>query len=313
MTDEREVASALADLAATAGVEPLALPGIETRARRLRRQRRAGRAVVVVASGTALSAGLVVALSHGPGPTRVSAAGPPPAVLPLCTSLDGQAGAPPPGGGRAAASVAGTGTTTGGQAAAKSGPTPTVPMVGEQFKAPGTVAAAPAGGSVTILVASPLHDTPQPVAFTITGQTQVFTDGQPAAIAALQPGHAVGLVATRTGPASFQLDQVETDPGRQPAARSYHGVGAPAPAAGGAVQGKGSIVAVSGHTVRLSILGGSLGGRTLDVAVTPATRFVSIGNAQQCDPTGLPAGTGVGFTATATGTGTYRLDELDVA
>jgi hypothetical protein len=188
-----------------------------------------------------------------------------------------------------------------------------MPLVGERFKAPGTVAAAPAGGAVTILVAGPLHETPQPVIFTITGQTQVFTDGQPAAITALQPGRAVGLVATRTGPASFRLEQVETDPGQQPAARQYPGIGTPAPAAGGAVQGKGSLVAMSGDTVRVSVGGGSLGGRTVDLAVTPATRFVSIGNSQQCDPSGLPPGTGVGFTATATGTGSYRLDELDVA
>jgi hypothetical protein len=56
-----------------------------------------------------------------------------------------------------------------------------------------------------------------------------------------------------------------------------------------------------------------LAGRTLDASVTPATSIVSIASGQQCDPSGLPAGTATGFTVTATGTGSYRLDELDVA
>jgi hypothetical protein len=168
---------------------------------------------------------------------------------------------------------------------------------------------------VTILVGAPVYGTPRPVTFTITGQTQVFTDGQPAAIAALLPGHAVGIAATRTGPASFQLELVETDPAGAGVAGQSRGsrLGDQAPASSGAVKGKGSVVALSPDSVRLSVGGGPLAGRTLDVAVTPATRFLSIGHSRPCDPSGLPAGTAVGFTATATGNGSYRLDELDVA
>jgi hypothetical protein len=67
---------------------------------------------------------------------------------------------------------------------------------------------------------------------------------------------------------------------------------------------------LSAGAASLDVQGGPLAGRTLSFTVTPATQFAAGG--RQCDPSGVPAGTPMGFTATRTGAATYRLDQLDL-
>jgi hypothetical protein len=316
LTDDLTVSSALADLAATTGDQALPLAPIEARARRLRHRRRAGRAGVVVICLAALTTGIGLAGTSEPNPSQLIAAAPP-VVLPLCTAL------PPQVRNAQAANASGRDATAAGNARIAVPGAP--PAVGEKFKAPGTVKATSAAGAVTIVVGAPLSSTPQPVTFAITADTLFYKGGQVTTPTVLRAGDKVAFVATRTDQSGYRLDLIETDMAAaaiqtkppitsSPAGDSTKGATDKAgpPAIGQSVPGKGSIAsAPASGKVGLMILAGPLAGQTIDFAITPATKFTSGG--RQCDPSGVAAGTGMGFSATRIGTATYRLDELNVA
>ena len=60
LTEDLDVSSALADLAATTGDQPVPLAAIEDRARRMRRGRRAGSTGVVVVCVAAAATGITL-------------------------------------------------------------------------------------------------------------------------------------------------------------------------------------------------------------------------------------------------------------
>src|SRR5579859_2001782 len=315
LTDDLTVSSALADLAATTGDQALPLAPIEARARRLRHRRRAGRASVVVICLAALATGIGLAGTSEPNTSQLIAAAPP-VVLPLCTMLATQQRT------AQAANASGRDVKAAGDAKIAGPGAP--PAVGEKFKAPGTVKATSGAGAVTILVAAPLSPTPQPVTFAITADTVFYKAGQVTAPTVLRAGDKVAFLATRTDQSGYRLDLIETDlpaavqakppMASSPAGDSTKGAADKAgpPAIGQSVPGKGSIAsAPTSGKVGLMILAGPLAGQTIDFAITPATKFTAGG--RQCDPSGVAAGTGMGFSATRIGTATYRLDELNMA
>src|SRR5579859_3340128 len=312
LTDDLTVSSALADLAATTGDQALPLAAIEARARRLRHRRRAGRAGVVVICVAALATGIGLAGTSEPNPSQLIAAAPP-VVLPLCTTLPPQV--------RTAQAANGSGGD------AKAAPEPKIagpgapPAIGEKFKAPGTVKATSTAGAVTIVVGAPLSSTPQPVTFAITADTVFYKAGQVTDPTVLRAGEKVAFLATRTDQSGYRLDLIETDMAAakppmasSPAGDSTKGATDKAgpPAIGESVPGKGSIAsAPTSGKVGLMIAAGPLAGQTIDFAITPATKFTS--GDRQCDPSGVAAGTSIGFSATRIGTATYRLDQLNMA
>jgi hypothetical protein len=317
LTEDLTVSSALAELAATTGNQPLPLAAIEDRARRMRRGRRAGRAGIVVICVAAVATGIGLGRSGEPKASELTAFGAPPVVLPLCTAIAAEA--------TTVQSANGSSSDAPTEAKRAGAGAMAPPTVGQKFKAPGTVTGTSAANAVTILVAAPLNSTSRPVTFAITSETQFFHGGQPTTAGILRSGGKVGFVATKTGPASYRLDQIDTNPESATGATQQRPNKTDRPPPGGdsagktglppigqAVEGKGSVAAALGSkTVSLTIGGGPLAGNTLPFTVTPATRFVSGG--RQCDPSGLPAGTPVGFAVTRTGITTYRLDQLDMA
>jgi hypothetical protein len=330
MTDPPSLPSALADLASAAGDRPLALTGIEERARRVRVRRGAGRAAIVTLCCAGLATGVALAGAGGPQVYRISASVPAPMLLDRCTAISAMAPSDVAAKGPAVASPSSPSPATGAGAAAG------LPPVGGLFKAPGTVTGTPTRTAVTILVAAPLYSTPQKVTFTITAKTAFQSGGEPIAATILRAGSQIGFVATRTGPDLFRLELIDTNPdalnrtGRQQpktadgppdvAASAKAAAAAKAsanseaepglPPVGGTVEGKGAVTALSAGAASLDVEGGPLVGRTLSFTVTPATQFAAGG--RQCDPSGVPAGTPMGFTATRTGAATYRLDQLDL-
>jgi hypothetical protein len=325
MIDPPTLPSALADLASAAGYQPLSLKGIEQRARRVRVRRGAGRAAIVTVCCAGLATGIAFAGGGGPEVNRISASVPAPIALDRCTTIDALA--------RSVVGTKGAGgaTATGAKVAAG------LPPIGGLFKAPGTVTGSPTPTTVTIVVGAPLYSTPQNVTFAITPNTAFQNAGEAVGPSILRAGTQVGFVATRIGPDSFRLEIIDTNPdtssrpqGSQPttttagspdaAASAKMAAAAKAadksaaepgpPPVGGNVEGKGTLSAVSAGTANVQVLGGPLAGQTLSLTVTPATQFVAAG--RQCDPSGLPAGTPMGFTATRTGAVTYRLDQLKI-
>jgi hypothetical protein len=317
LIDDLTISSALEDLAATTQDKPLRLAAVEDRARRMRRGRIAGRASIVVICVTALGTGIGLAGSGDPKPSELTAIGMPPVVLPLCSAIRAQPMPAPP--------AKGSINDDAKRAAARAAAVP--PSVGETFKAPGTITGTPAVDKVTILVAAPLNPTSQPVTFAITRETQYFEGNQPSARQTLHAGAKVGFVGTRTGQASYRLDEIDTDPARaagvspgRPTVAANPvpaGLGATGnvglPAIGQAVEGKGFLTAVPGShmaAISFAVAGGALAGSTVRFTVTPETRFLS--SDRQCDPSGLAPGVPAAFAATRTGTATYRLDQLNL-
>jgi hypothetical protein len=319
MTEAPSVASALADLATEAGTQPLAMAGIEERARRARLRRGIGRAVTVAVCCAGLVAGIAVAGEGGPPHSQVYALTPVPVVLARCVTIS--AGADSATTGKEVIDHSSTATKT----TADVTDSADVPEIGGVFKAPGTVTGVATEDAVTILVAAPLYPAPRAVVFAITAQTKFQSGGAPTRASILRDGNHVGFVAIRTGPESFRIEIIEINPD---AARSASGrqsktidgpsgaTGAKArdgsgpPPVGGTVEGKGTVAAIAPSVISLAVKGGSMAGETLSLTVTPATQFTVAG--QQCDPTGLPAGTPMGFNATRTGATTYRLDRLNL-
>jgi hypothetical protein len=330
MTDPPSLPSALADLASAAGDRPLALTGIEERARRVRLRRGAGRAAIVTVCCAGLATGIALAGAGGSQVYRISASVPAPMLLDRCTAISAMAPTDAASKGAGVPGPASPNVATGAKVATG------LPQIGGQFKAPGTVTGVPARDAVTIVVAAPLYSTPQKVSFAITAQTAFRTGGQPSGATILRAGSQIGFVATRTGPDAFRLELIDTNPDalsqatrQQPETTNglpdeaasakaaavakgatTSGAEPGPPPVGGTLKGKGTVVAVSVGAASLDIKGGPLAGQTLALTVTPATQFSAAG--RQCDPSGLPAGTPMGFTATRTGATAYRLDQLNM-
>ena len=291
--DDTTLPSALRDLAASVPDDPSRLTSVHRRAARAHRRRRAVGAGAIAATMAATVAGAEVLVSsqHGRAPIAAASGGSPSTPGPALAACP-----PPPPPDQASKSAAAVPMTP--------------PAIGGQFTAGGTITSPGTATSVTVRVdMGPLDGSTLTLA--VTPASKVFLSGPTpdapevtASSTQLQTGEGAKFIATRTGTASYNLDELHSGAAagsdtRAPAKQAGAPQGPPTPPAiGGPFKIAGTGVSSTGDSITVNVTGGNLSG-TVTLTL-------------KCQPPQHVAGDTVEAGGTRTGADTYVADVVIV-
>ena len=301
--DETTLPAALRDLAAMAPDDPARLACVHRRAARAQRRRRAVGAGAIAATMAATAAGAeaLVSSRHGGAPVAAATGGSssaPPAAPAACPTQ------PPPGDSR--------------QPLPPTAPS-SPPAIGAEFSGGGVISAPGTATSVTVKVdGGPLAGST--LALAVTPSSRVFEapaspGAQEVAVSStqLKTGQMAKFTATRTGTASYVLDEIHAGPA--PGSDAQAGQVPGSDSQPGPKQSGGAAVATPpgvGDPFKVGGVGVSSTNDSITVNVTQGNLSGVITFALTCRPPQNVAGEEVEVAGTRTGAHTYTAQVLIV-